>query len=181
MNIPNRLTILRVIMIPVFIIFLMLDINNGRIIATIIFIVASLTDWLDGFIARKYDLVSNFGKFADPLADKILVCAALICLVELGDIPAWIVVVIIAREFAVSGLRIIAASEQIVIAASWWGKIKTVTQMIAIITTLFNSYQLNIIGVPVNLLFLYLAALFTIISGIDYFIINKQVFINKDY
>lgn len=176
MNLPNRLTILRVILIPIFIFFLMTDVNNGRIIATIIFVTASITDWLDGYIARKYKLVTVFGKFADPLADKILVSAAMICLVELGSIPSWMVVIIIAREFAVTGLRVLAASDNIVIAASWWGKIKTTTQMIAIITTLLNNYPFSIINLPVNIIFLYLATLFTIISGVDYFVINKQVF-----
>ncbi|MFZ7132118.1 MAG: CDP-diacylglycerol--glycerol-3-phosphate 3-phosphatidyltransferase [Eubacteriales bacterium] len=178
MNLPNKLTLLRIIMIPIFIFFLLTKINHGRMIATIIFITASMTDWLDGFIARKYNLITVFGKFVDPLADKLLVSAALICLVELGDIPSWMVVIIIAREFAVTGLRVLAASDHIVIAASWWGKIKTITQMIAIITTLLNNYPLRLFNYPVSILLMALATLFTIISGVDYFIINKQVFQN---
>lgn len=172
MNLPNKLTLLRVIMIPFFIFFMVTDIRNGQMIAAILFIVASATDWLDGYIARKYNLVSTFGKFADPLADKILVSAALICLVEQGITPSWIVILIIAREFSVTGLRVLAASDNIVIAASWWGKIKTVTQMIAIIMALFNF--------PFNIYVMYLAALFTLISGVDYFVINKKVFTSKN-
>ncbi|MPW25816.1 CDP-diacylglycerol--glycerol-3-phosphate 3-phosphatidyltransferase [Alkalibaculum sp. M08DMB] len=176
MNLPNKLTLLRVIMIPFFIFFMIADVNNGQTIAAIIFIIASATDWLDGYIARKYNLITVFGKFADPLADKLLVSAALICLVELGAVSSWIVILIIAREFAVTGLRVLAASDNIVIAASWWGKIKTVTQMVAIIATLFNNYPFSLINIPVSTTFMYLAALFTVISGVDYFVINKKVF-----
>nr|WP_152803812.1 CDP-diacylglycerol--glycerol-3-phosphate 3-phosphatidyltransferase [Alkalibaculum sporogenes] len=163
-------------MIPFFIFFMIADVNNGQTIAAIIFIIASATDWLDGYIARKYNLITVFGKFADPLADKLLVSAALICLVELGAVSSWIVILIIAREFAVTGLRVLAASDNIVIAASWWGKIKTVTQMVAIIATLFNNYPFSLINIPVSTTFMYLAALFTVISGVDYFVINKKVF-----
>lgn len=176
MNLPNKLTLLRVIMIPFFIFFMVADINKGQIIAAIIFIIASATDWLDGYIARKYSLVTTFGKFADPLADKILVSAALICLVEQGAVASWIVILIIAREFAVTGLRVLAASDNIVIAASSWGKIKTVTQMVAIIAALFHNYPFSLVNIPFSDIFMYLAALFTLISGVDYFIINKQVF-----
>lgn len=179
MNLPNKLTILRVVMIPFFIFFMISDMNNGQTIAAFIFIVASATDWLDGYIARKHNLVTTFGKFADPLADKILVSAALICLVEIGSVSSWIVILIIAREFAVTGLRVLAASDNIVIAASWWGKIKTVTQMIAIILTLFNNYPFSQIGFPLSHILMYLAALFTLISGVDYFIINRRVFLDK--
>lgn len=168
MNLPNKLTLLRVIMIPIFIIFMLGEIKNGQTTAAVIFIIASATDWLDGYIARRDNLVTTFGKFMDPLADKLLVCSALICLVEIGSIPSWIVIVIIAREFAVTGLRTLAASDNIVIAASWWGKIKTVTQMIAIIVALFNM--------NFSIYLMYIATFFTILSGVDYFVINRKVF-----
>lgn len=133
MNTANKLTMLRILMVPAFVLFMYLNFENSRIVATVIFAIASFTDFLDGYIARKNNLVTNFGKFADPLADKILVAAALICLTELGDIPAWGVIIIIAREFAVTGFRIIAASENITIAASPLGKIKTVSQLVSLI------------------------------------------------
>ena len=191
MNLPNKLTMARVIMIPFFVFFLLWQ--NGenrtfRMIALALFIIASLTDLLDGKIARKYNLVTNFGKFMDPLADKLLVTAALISLVELNMIPGWAVVIIIAREFAVSGLRTLAASDGIVIAASWWGKIKTVTQMAAIITLLVevnivssqaainfvsNNAFLNGFFTYVPNILLILAVIITIISGVDYFVKNK--------
>ena len=133
MNLANKLTMIRIFLVPVFLIFITVkDIPYGSIIATVIFIIASLTDQLDGHIARSRNQITNFGKFMDPLADKLLVTAALVSLVELKLVAGWAVVIILAREFAVSGLRTLAASDGIVIAASWWGKIKTVTQMIAI-------------------------------------------------
>ena len=139
MNLPNKLTIFRVILIPFFIIALLVPgIPAGNWIALAIFIVASLTDLLDGKIARKYNLVTNFGKFMDPLADKLLVCSALICLVELSRIPSWMVVIIIAREFTISGFRLIAADNGVVIAASYWGKFKTTFQMIAVCLMIAN-------------------------------------------
>ena len=132
MNIANKLTLFRVILVPVFMVFLLGGFKNGQYIATVIFIVASLTDMLDGHLARSRNLVTNFGKFMDPLADKILVSSALISFIELGKVPAWVVVVIIAREFIISGLRVLAASDGITIAASKLGKTKTITQLIAI-------------------------------------------------
>ena len=139
MNLANKLTMIRIFLVPVFLIFITLeDIPYGSIIATVVFIIASLTDQLDGHIARSRNQITNFGKFMDPLADKLLVTAALVSLVELNLVPGWAVVVILAREFAVSGLRTLAASDGIVIAASWWGKIKTVTQMIAILLLLIK-------------------------------------------
>ena len=128
MNLPNKLTVLRVIMIPFFVVMLMLDGGANqmyRYIAAAIFIIASFTDFLDGSIARKYGLVTNFGKFMDPLADKLLVCSALICLIELGQLPAWMVLIIISREFIISGFRLVASDNGVVIAASYWGKWKT--------------------------------------------------------
>ena len=191
MNLANKLTMLRIFLVPLFLIFIAVkNIPYGTFIATFIFIIASLTDQLDGYIARR-NQVTNFGKFMDPLADKLLVTAALISLVELQVIPAWATVVIIAREFAVSGLRTIAASEGKVIAASMWGKAKTVTQIVAIIALLIQvnigsskylitlvessntiKYVLNY-GPKVLLL---LAVIMTLISGYDYFrnIINSN-------
>ena len=135
MNLPNKLTVLRVIMIPFFVVFMLTDLGGvySNYIALVIFCVASLTDMLDGKIARKYNLVTNFGKFMDPLADKLLVSSAMICLVSMGKLPAWIVIVIISREFIISGFRLVASDSGIVIAASYWGKFKTVSQMFMII------------------------------------------------
>ena len=138
MNLPNKLTLFRVILIPFFVFFLLAPYfeGYGNYIAVAIFIVASLTDMLDGKIARKYNLVTNFGKFMDPLADKLLVCSAMICLISTGQLAAWIVIIIIAREFIISGFRLIASDNGIVIAANYWGKFKTVSQMIMIILLL---------------------------------------------
>ena len=141
MNLPNKLTVLRVLLIPFFVAALLWDKGENmtlRYVAAGIFIAASLTDLLDGKIARKYNLVTNFGKFMDPLADKLLVCAALICLIELDDIPAWMVIVIISREFIISGFRLVASDNGVVIAASYWGKFKTVFQMIAVVLTVVS-------------------------------------------
>lgn len=191
MNLANKLTMLRIFLVPLFLIFIAVkDIPYGTFIATFIFIIASLTDQLDGYIARSRNQITNFGKFMDPLADKLLVTAALISLVDLQVVPAWATVVIIAREFAVSGLRTIAASEGNVIAASKWGKIKTVTQIAAIIALLIqvnvgsseyltklileNSLYKNFITYVPQLI-LFLAVVMTIVSGYDYFHKNKKV------
>lgn len=188
MNLPNKLTVFRVILIPFFVFFLLADIGLGKaapIIALIIFIIASLTDMLDGKIARKYNLVTNFGKFMDPLADKLLVCSALICLVELDKVPSWMVIIIIAREFIISGFRLIAAEHQIVIAASMWGKFKTTFQMIAIILLIFNMAASLMIGY-VDLIYvlaeiaLWIALILTIVSLIDYLVKNKAVLKEQD-
>ena len=135
MNLPNKLTVLRVLMIPFFVLFALVDLVPGcsHYIAVAIFIIASLTDLLDGKIARKYNLVTDFGKFMDPLADKLLVCSALICLVSMDRLPAWMVIVIISREFIISGFRLVASDNGVVIAASYWGKFKTTFQMLMII------------------------------------------------
>ena len=146
MNLPNKLTMFRVILIPFFVVFLLVDITTiDKWIALAIFIVASLTDLLDGKIARKYNLVTNFGKFMDPLADKLLVCSALICLVELSKIPAWIVIVIIAREFIISGFRLIASDNGVVIAASYWGKFKTTFQIVMICLMIADLAALSLL------------------------------------
>lgn len=171
MNLPNKLTLLRILLVPVFIVFMYLNFQYARLIATLIFCVASFTDFLDGYLARKNNLVTNFGKFADPLADKILVCAALIMLASYGTIPAYGVIIIEAREFAVSGLRILAASDNITIAASKLGKFKTVSQLISMIVLLSNIAKIQQFGI----LMFHFSVFMTIISGIDYFIKNKEV------
>ena len=175
MNLPNKLTTFRVILIPFFVFFLLAPYfeGYGNYIALVIFIVASLTDFLDGKIARKYNLVTNFGKFMDPLADKLLVCSAMICLIQTGQLAAWIVVIIIAREFIISGFRLVASDNGIVIAAGWWGKIKTVCQMFMVILLIcdFGGSTVHIIE---NVL-IYLALALTIISLIDYLVKNKNV------
>ena len=174
MNLPNKLTTLRVIMIPFFVFFLLWQ--NGenhtfRMIALALFIIASLTDLLDGKIARKYNLVTNFGKFMDPLADKLLVCSALICLIELNALPAWMVIIIISREFIISGFRLIASDNGVVIAASYWGKFKTTFQMV--------SVGLLILDIPalafVTTICVWIALLLTIVSLVDYIYKNHKI------
>ncbi len=176
MNLPNKLTIARVIMIPIFVFLLLSDIvvqPLNRYLAVAVFVIASFTDYLDGNIARKYNLVTNFGKFMDPLADKLLVSSALICMVSMAEIPAWIVRIIISREFIVTGFRLIAVEKGVVIAASWWGKIKTVSQMIMIIVVI--SGVGGVAGHTLGRILIFLSALFTVISGVDYIIKNIDV------
>ena len=145
--------------------------GNGRFAALAIFIIASMTDFLDGYIARKNHLVTNFGKFMDPLADKLLVSAAMICLVSMDRLPAWMVIVIISREFAISGFRLIAADNGIVIAASWWGKSKTISQMIMIILLIADIPALSVL----NTVLIWVALILTVVSLIDYLVKNKNV------
>ena len=175
MNLPNKLTMLRVILIPFFVFFLLTPAfaDQGKYIATVIFILASLTDLFDGKIARKYNLVTNFGKFMDPLADKLLVCAALICLVETGQLAAWMVIVIISREFIISGFRLVAADNGVVIAASYWGKFKTTFQMLMIIvlSLALPGEIFDMLG----LILTWIALALTIVSLCDYLIKNKGV------
>lgn len=171
MNLPNKLTIFRVFLIPVFVLAYYLLGNPW--LNTAIFVIASLTDTADGYIARKYNLVTNFGKFADPLADKLLVCSAMICMVSTDTIPAWVVIVIMAREFIISGFRTVAADNRIVIAASWWGKIKTIVQMVMIVALLL-ALDIPGYGIICNIL-IYAAVALTIISMIDYLYKNRQV------
>lgn len=173
MNLPNQLTILRVLLIPVFMVLLM---NGYGLWAALVFILASLTDALDGYLARKYELITNFGKIMDPLADKLLVTAALLCLCELGQVASWMVFVILAREFLISGLRAVAASQNIVIAASFWGKLKTVSQMTAVIFLLLENWPFSLWNLPVAQWLLWIAVILTIISGADYIIKSKDVF-----
>ncbi len=174
MNLPNKLTVLRVILIPFFLVALMVDaIPYGKWIAVVIFVIASLTDMLDGKIARKYNLITNFGKFMDPLADKLLVCSAMIALIELDRIPAWVVIIIIAREFIISGFRLVASDNGIVIAAGWWGKVKTVVQMVMIIFVMCD-FGGSVVALIENIL-IYAALALTVISLIDYLLKNKDV------
>lgn len=173
MNLPNKLTVLRVIMIPFFVVFMLTDLGGqySNYIALVIFCVASLTDMLDGKIARKYNLVTNFGKFMDPLADKLLVGAAMICLIPMNKLPAWIVIVIISREFIISGFRLVAADNGVVIAASYWGKFKTTFQMAAVILMIFNIPALTLVT---NIVVVIAVAL-TIISLVDYVAKNIKI------
>mgnify|MGYP002857812502 CR=1 FL=1 len=175
MNLPNKLTVLRVILIPFFVFFLLFDPSNDTFkwISLAIFIVASLTDMLDGKIARKCNLITDFGKFMDPLADKLLVCSAMIGLIELGRIPSWIVIIIIAREFTISGFRLIAADNGRVIAASYWGKFKTTFQMIMVIMMIANI-ELTWFRILTQIV-MWIALALTVVSLIDYLVKNKDV------
>ena len=176
MNLPNKLTIARMCMVPLFMIALMMNTPASRIIATVIFALASLTDMLDGQIARKHNMVTNFGKLMDPLADKVLTAAAMICLVELGDLVAWIAVVIIFREYLITGLRSVAANENIVVAANIWGKVKTVCQMIALMLLMLKPQIMALCGIDIGLWVMYVAVALTIYSGLDYVLkLNKQI------
>ena len=170
MNLPNKLTIFRCILIVPFVALLL---NGYDFIATVVFVIASLTDLLDGKIARKYNLVTNFGKFMDPLADKLLVCSALICLVEMGRLEAWIVCIIIAREFIISGFRLIASDNGVVIAASYWGQFKTTFQMIMVIVLMLN-FQNNIMIILGRVL-VWISLALTVISLVDYVAKNLDV------
>ena len=174
MNLPNKLTILRVCMIPFFVAALLYDDGDSlsmRILADVIFIAASLTDMVDGKIARKYNLVTNFGKFMDPLADKLLVCSALTCLIELDQLPAWVVIIIISREFIISGFRLVASDNGVVIAASYWGKFKTVFQMTAVILLILDLDALELLSQIV----LGIAVILTVVSLVDYIVKNHKV------
>lgn len=179
MNTPNKLTILRVIMIPFFVLFMLVPITGAadKWIALAIFVVASLTDTLDGYLARRDNLVTNFGKFMDPLADKLLVCSAMICLIDTGSLPSWVVIIIIAREFIISGFRLIASDNGIVIAASWWGKLKTISQMIMVIVLIAD---LGGIFDTIGAIFIVIATVLTIVSLLDYLWKNKQVISMQD-
>lgn len=175
MNIANQLTILRVLMIPPFMYFLMQETSMGRTIALVLFVTASFTDFLDGYLARKYKLITNFGKFMDPLADKLLVTSALLCFLALGTINVWVVMIILAREFIVSIFRAVAAAENIVIAADWWGKVKTNVQMAAVVVLLLNNYPFAQFGIPMDQILIYAAAVLTVISGANYILKNTAV------
>lgn len=177
LNLPNQITLLRIALIPVFMFFLLADpTGTGRYIALAIFIIAAITDAVDGYLARKRGLVTNFGKFADPLADKLLIAGALVALIDLGQITAWPVIIILAREFAITGLRVLAASQGIVIAASNLGKYKTNAQIFAIIFLVWNVS----LPVPVGYILLWVAVALTIISGADYMINSREVINDED-
>lgn len=175
MNLPNKLTVLRAILVPVFVFFLLNDAGSfNKWIALVIFIVASLTDMLDGKIARKNGLVTNFGKFMDPLADKLLVCSALICFIELKKMPTWMVLIIIAREFIISGFRLVAAERGIVIAASMWGKYKTAISMV-MIGFVIADIQLPIFAIVTQIL-IWASLILTVVSLVDYVYKNIDIF-----
>ncbi len=179
MNLPNKLTVLRVLMIPFFVLFALVDVVPGysNYIAVAIFVIASLTDLLDGKLARKYNLVTDFGKFMDPLADKLLVCSALICLVSMERLPAWIVIVIISREFIISGFRLVASDNGVVIAASYWGKFKTTFQMLMIIVLFLDlGGVFDLIGE----ILIWAALILTVVSLVDYLVKNKNVILEGD-
>lgn len=189
MNLPNRITIARICLIPIMMFFLLVDfkfypepihwgsfqLSVNHLIAAVIFLLAASTDGIDGYIARKYNMVTNLGKLLDPLADKLLVSAVLISLVELGRCDSWIAIVIISREFAVTGLRQVALLEGKVVAASKWGKIKTVTQIVAISLLLLNNFPFQFVSIPLDDIAIWAAALITIYSGVDYFVKNKDL------
>ena len=174
MNLPNKLTVLRVCMVPVFVVFMLW---NGfgtasKYVAAAIFILASMTDWLDGYLARKNNLVTDFGKFMDPIADKLLVCSALICLVEKGVLAAWIVIIIIGREFIISGFRLVASDKGVVIAASYWGKFKTVSQMLMVILLILDlGGAFNVVAQVL----IWIAVILTVVSLVDYLVKNRSV------
>lgn len=174
MNLPNKITLFRVLMIPVFLVFMLVPgILFGRYIAAAVFIIAALSDLLDGYIARKNNLVTNFGKFMDPLADKLLVSSALICFVESDQISAWIVIIIIAREFIISGFRTIASDNGVVLAAGWWGKVKTTVQMIMSVMLIIDL-DFDLINI-LEQIFIYAALVLTIISMMDYLYHNWKL------
>lgn len=191
MNIPNQISMFRIFLIPIFMLFMLVDFNWGDIsflgatipvahlVGAIIFIIASITDFIDGYYARKYNLVTNMGKFLDPLADKLLVSAALIILVQLGTAPAWVVILIISREFAVTGLRLILANEGEVVAANQLGKIKMWTQIIAISSLLLGNVIFEMFNIPFDMIMLYVCLFFTLWSGYDYFNLNRKVLLDS--
>lgn len=191
MNIPNKITISRILLIPFFVIVMMFDFGWGTMslfgaempvhhfIGALIFIIASTTDWVDGYYARKYNLVTTLGKFLDPLADKLLVSAAFILMVELDMASAWIIIIIISREFAVTGLRLILAGGGEVVAANQLGKIKTWAQIVAIAAALLHNTIFTLIGIPFDTIMLYIALFFTLWSGWDYFYLNRRVLLES--
>ena len=176
MNTPNKLTVARMIIVPFLVVFLLSGLGGdaNRYISLILFVVASITDWFDGYLARKNNLVTNFGKFMDPLADKLLVCSAMICMIELNRLPAWVVIIIIGREFIISGFRLIAAENGIVIAANYWGKFKTVSQMIMIILLILHFDTIPAF-VILEQIFIWISLALTVISLMTYIWQNKSV------
>lgn len=191
MNLPNKITVSRILLIPIFLVITLVDFNWGEMtllgatlpvehfVGALVFILASTTDWIDGYYARKYNLVTTLGKFLDPLADKLLVAAALIVLVDAELAPAWITIIIISRETAVTGLRAILAGEGEVVAANMLGKIKTWAQIVAISALLLHNMIFQLISLPLDIIALWVALIFTIWSGWDYFAKNKKVFLSS--
>ncbi|MEI5906257.1 CDP-diacylglycerol--glycerol-3-phosphate 3-phosphatidyltransferase [Bacillus spongiae] len=191
MNVPNKITISRIFLIPIFVVMMLVDFGWGELalfgttmpvehfVGALIFIIASTTDWVDGYYARKYDMVTNLGKFLDPLADKLLVSAALIILVDLNMAPSWIVILIISREFAVTGLRLVLAGSGEVVAAKMLGKIKMWTQIVAISALLLHNVIFESISFPFATIALWVALFFTLWSGWDYFVKNREIFRNS--
>ncbi|MDD2573138.1 MAG: CDP-diacylglycerol--glycerol-3-phosphate 3-phosphatidyltransferase [Bacillota bacterium] len=179
MNLANRLTLLRIILVPVFMVFLLNKITYGEYLAAGVFVIAALTDSLDGYVARKHNQITKLGKLMDPLADKLLITAALISLVQMDKLSAWIAMVIVAREFVVTGLRSIAASEGQVIAASIWGKLKTISQVVAVVSIMLNNYPFSLINVPFDKIAIWAAVALTLISMIDYLYKSRKIFINS--
>lgn len=169
MNLPNRITLIRIVLVPVFLLILSVRIQYGEWLAAAVFILAASTDGLDGYLARKRKEVTRLGKFMDPLADKLLVSAALVSLVELGKISAWVAFIIIGREFAITGLRAIAAADGVVVAASKLGKAKTVSQIVAIVFLFIHDFPFNLWNIPIGKFAMGVAVFFTIWSGLDYF------------
>lgn len=174
MNTPNKLTVARMILVPFLVVFMLTGWGGeaNRWICLAIFVAASVTDWFDGHLARKYNLITNFGKFMDPLADKLLVCSAMICMIELDRLPAWVVIIIIGREFIISGFRLIAAENGVVIAANYWGKFKTVSQMIMIILLMLDFGGIFTV---LTQIFIWLSVALTIISLLTYIMQNRKV------
>ena len=176
MNLPNKLTTVRMLLVPVFIV---LYLKGYPVAALVVFVIASFTDFLDGYLARRNNLVTDYGKIMDPLADKLLVASALVCMVQTAVVPAWMVIVILAREFAITGLRAVAAGEGRVIAAAWSGKVKTVTQMIAIVFLLLDNWPFRMIGFPFAAIMLWIAVIMTIYSGLEYIYKNRELFSDR--
>lgn len=175
MNLANKITLLRIAMVPIFMVLMLLEFPYHMEAALAVFLAASLTDKLDGYLARKYNMITDFGKFMDPLADKLLVTGAFVVLIQLGRIEAWIVFVILAREFAVTGLRSLAAAQNVIIAASNYGKVKTVTQIVAIAILLLDNYPFSLVNLPVDIIMVYTTLIITVLSGLDYFGKNIKV------
>lgn len=181
-NLANRITLARIFLVPVAVFFLLVKLEWGNLIATLIFVIAASTDKLDGYIARKYEQVTNLGKLLDPLADKLLVTAVLIALVSTDDLAPWVAIVIISRELAVTGLRAVAAAEGYVIAAGYWGKFKTVIQIIALTGLMLQKYGIFAVAKPFVITALYLAVAITVASGIEYFVkADKVLHMRKEF
>ncbi|AIS52465.1 CDP-diacylglycerol--glycerol-3-phosphate 3-phosphatidyltransferase PgsA [Thermoanaerobacter kivui] len=178
MNLANKITMLRLFLIPIFMFFMFTNLPYKDVVAATVFAFAALTDKIDGYIARRFNQITNFGKFMDPLVDKIMVSSALVALVQMGRIQSWIVVVILAREFLITGIRTVAADKGVVIAASNYGKYKTTFQMIAVITLMLNNYPFSLINFPFATIMVYIALILTIYSGVDYLVKSKDLFVN---